>query len=435
MAQERVAAMGLADRGRMCAIVRRVCADNAHELARIELAETGIGRADHKTIKLQNIRYVLGTEAMRSEASSDATGLCLIEHAPWGVIGMVLPATHSRAHHGQQRHQYPGRRQYRRFQPAPVRRQSRRARAADVQPRDPARTGRGQRATTMAEATIQTAEGFSHHPGVALLCVTGGPAVVKAAMKFGKRVIAAGPGNPPVVVDETADLDAAASSIILGAGVRQQPAVHRRKGSVRSGRGGRCVPRHHAPRRRLPTGRRRHRSASPTPPSRFDGDGKGCAHAAREKDLIGKDAAVLAAPAGVRVPAGTRPAVRRNRRGPPLRAGGTDDAVPAGGARAPMWTPPSPASVKAEHGYRHTAMIHSRNLENATKMARAMNATLFVQNAPCYASLASAPSYLEPQHRHAHRRRSHHAADLHPRAPHRDRRRRAAESLNRDSTK
>ena len=51
------------------------------------------------------------------------------------------------------------------------------------------------------------------------------------------------------------------------------------------------------------------------------------------------------------------------------------------------------ASVRAEHGYRHTAVIHSRNVDNVTKMARAMNATLFVQNAPCFASL-NVPSYL-----------------------------------------
>ena len=69
----------------------------------------------------------------------------------------------------------------------------------------------------MAEPSIESAEELFRHPGVALLCVTGGPAVVKAAMQTGKRVIAAGPGNPPVVVDETACLDAAAKAIIEGA--------------------------------------------------------------------------------------------------------------------------------------------------------------------------------------------------------------------------
>src|ERR1039458_5663486 len=86
--QPRVASMGLEERERMNAIIRRICHDNADELARIELAETKIGRADHKAVKLRNIRYVLGTAAMRSDASSDSPGLCLIEYAPWGVIGM-----------------------------------------------------------------------------------------------------------------------------------------------------------------------------------------------------------------------------------------------------------------------------------------------------------------------------------------------------------
>src|SRR5690606_16675313 len=70
---------------------------------------------------------------------------------------------------------------------------------------------------TTSEATLRHAEELFQHAGVALLCVTGGPSVVKAAMKHGKRVIAAGPGNPPVVVDETADLDAAARAIVAGA--------------------------------------------------------------------------------------------------------------------------------------------------------------------------------------------------------------------------
>ena len=93
-AQKRVAAMSLGDRGRMCDLIKHVCAERADELARMELAETRLGRVDHKIQKLKNIRYVLGPEAMTTQAMSDATGACLIEHAPWGVIGMVLPATH-----------------------------------------------------------------------------------------------------------------------------------------------------------------------------------------------------------------------------------------------------------------------------------------------------------------------------------------------------
>ena len=94
-AQKRIAGMSLEERGRIIAIIRRMCAENAAEWARIELDETRLGRLDHKIEKLKNIRYVPGVEAMRSEVRTDASGLCLIERAPWGVIGMILPATHS----------------------------------------------------------------------------------------------------------------------------------------------------------------------------------------------------------------------------------------------------------------------------------------------------------------------------------------------------
>src|SRR4051812_14116836 len=94
-AQPKVAALGLDDRAKLCGVVRRLCHDNAAEWGRIELEETKLGRLDHKIVKLQNVRLTVGAEAMSSEAKTDAAGLCLIEHAPWGVIGMVLPATHS----------------------------------------------------------------------------------------------------------------------------------------------------------------------------------------------------------------------------------------------------------------------------------------------------------------------------------------------------
>ena len=199
VAQKRVAAMSLADRGRMCAIVRRVCADNAPELARIELAETGLGRVDHKIVKLQNIRYILGTEAMTSQAMSDSTGLCVIEHAPWGVIGMVLPATHCVPTLASNAINILAAGNTAVFSPHPA---GAKVTALGLQMfnREIERElGVANVLTTMAEPTIQAAEEIFAHPGVALLCVTGGPGVVKAASRFGKRVIAAGceAGNCP----------------------------------------------------------------------------------------------------------------------------------------------------------------------------------------------------------------------------------------------
>ena len=72
------------------------------------------------------------------------------------------------------------------------------------------------------------------------------------------------------------------------------------------------------------------------------------------------------------------------------------DQMGAGrGVRVPDIDAAIAAALKAEHGYRHTAMIHSNQIANVTKMARAMNTTLFVHNAPCSASLGlGGPGFL-----------------------------------------
>jgi aldehyde dehydrogenase len=216
-AQQRVAAMSLEDRGRMVTIIRRLCHDNAEEWARLELDETRIGRADHKAAKLRNIRLVPGVEAMQSEALSDTSGLCVIEHAPWGVIGMVLPATHSVPTMASNAINILAAGNTAVFSPHPTGFKIA-GRALRLFNREIERELGAANVLTMAsEATIKNVEEVFRHPRVALLCVTGGPAVVNAAMKSGKRVIAAGPGNPPAVVDETADLYAAAQAIIAGA--------------------------------------------------------------------------------------------------------------------------------------------------------------------------------------------------------------------------
>jgi len=391
IAQRRVAAMGLEDRERMNAIIRRICNDNADELARIELAETKIGRADHKAMKLRNIRFVLGADAMRTDAASDSSGLCLVEHAPWGVIGMVLPATHSVPTMASNAVNILAAGNTAVFSPHPAGAKVA-ARAMQMFNREIQRELGVANVLTMArEATIQNAERIFQHPDVALICATGGPAVVKAAMKFGKRVIAAGPGNPPVVVDETADLNAAAKAIIQGAsfdnnllciGEKEVFVVAsvadafldamRRAGAVQLD--ARAI------------------EALTKAAFEFTEDTRGARQPHVKRDLIGKDAAVLAEAAGVRVPPGTdllfgettedHPFVQEEQMMPFLpvvRVRDVDAAIQA--------------SVRAEHGHRHTAIIHSQNLENATKMARALDATLFVQNAPCFASL-NIPSYL-----------------------------------------
>jgi aldehyde dehydrogenase len=384
-AQVRVADLSLEERGRLVGIIRRVCDERARELAERELEETGIGRLDHKIAKLQAVKHVLGVEALRSDARSDASGLCVIERAPWGVVGMVLPATHSAPTMASNAINVLAAGNTAIFSPHPAA-AAVAAYALPIFNREIERAfGIKDALTMVAEPTIKSAEEVFHHPGVALLCVTGGPLVVKAAMKAGKRVIAAGPGNPPVVVDETADLDAAARAIIEGAAfdnnllcigekevfvvasvMKPFMAAMRKAGAHELD--GRAIERLTA--------------AAFT----FDEKGKGCGRAHLKKELLGKDVGVLAAAAGVRVPSDA-----------PLLFGETteDHAFVQEEQMMPFLpivsAPDFPAAVRAaqnaEHGYRHTALIHSRNVENVTTMARAMNTTLFVHNAPCTAAL------------------------------------------------
>src|SRR6478752_1259203 len=158
-----------------------------------------------------------GVEFMRSEVYSGDHGLAVIEHAPSGVIGAITPVTHSlptitgnavsmiasgntlvvNPHPSGKKVAAEG---VRRFNQAIFN---------DV--------GIDNLICLIAEPTIESADAIFNHRGVKLICVTGGPAVARAALKSSKRAIVAGPGNPPVVVDETADLDRAARAIIYGA--------------------------------------------------------------------------------------------------------------------------------------------------------------------------------------------------------------------------
>jgi aldehyde dehydrogenase len=383
-AQKKVEAMSLEERDRMIKIICRICMDRREELGRMELEETKVGRLDHKILKLTNMRLVLGVEAMRSDARSNPTGLCIIERAPWGVIGMMLPVTHSVPTMASNAINILAAGNTAVFGPHPS--GARVAQyALQLFNREIERQcGVANVLTAAVESSIENAELIFHHPKVALLCVTGGVAVARAAAKSGKRVIAGGPGNPPVVVDETANLDRAAISIIDGAafdnnllciGEKEVFVVAavadafneamRRAGAFQLDR----------------SAIERLTKAAFT----FEGGG-GCARAHVNKAFVGKDVAVLAAAAGVRVPPGTD-----------LLFGETDEDhafvveeqmmpfIPV--VRVRDVDAGIAAAVKAEHGYRHTAIIHTQNLETATRMARALNTTLFIQNAASPASL------------------------------------------------
>ena len=197
----------LEDRKRIIGHIRRIAIDQCVELGTMEMEETKIGRLAHKIEKLKTLgERSPGVEFLRSEVFSGDHGLAVIEHAPFGVIGAITPVTHSlptitgnaismiaagntlvvNPHPSGRRVAAEG---VRRFNEAIYR---------DL--------GIDNLICLITEPTLETAEAIFKHRDVRLICVTGGPGVARAAMQQAKRAIVAGPGNPPVVVDETADL-------------------------------------------------------------------------------------------------------------------------------------------------------------------------------------------------------------------------------------
>jgi aldehyde dehydrogenase len=371
----------IADRVKAIDCVRRITAEQAEELGRMEMEETKIGRLDHKIEKLQIVKLVPGVEFLKTDCLSGDHGITLIEHAPFGVIGAITPVTHSlptlagnvismmaggntlvvNAHPGWARIAAEG---VRRFNKAIYE-----------------ATGMENVVTMVEKPTLETAAEIFGHKGVRLLCVTGGPAVARAALESRKRAVVAGPGNPPVVVDESADLENAASSIVKGAAYdnnllciaeKEVFAVESIFNDLLNAMG-----RH---------GGYRLNSKEIEQLSALAFKSANDGHWILNRDLVGKDASVLAELIGVRVPAGTQ-----------ILFGETDKSNPfvceeqmmpfVPFVRAKDVAEAIRMAKEYEHGYRHTSIIHSRNVRNMTIMGREMDTTLYIKNGPCMAGL------------------------------------------------
>jgi len=392
--QPHLAGLSLDKRNEILEIIRKICEDRAEELAEMEYEETQIGRLDHKIEKLRIIRRVLGVEALRTEARSDSTGLSIIEYAPFGVIGMVLPATHSVPTMASNAINVLAAGNTAVFSPHPAARKVA-SYALDLFNQEIERkTGLANLMTTVEEPSIQTAEELFVHPDVSLLCVTGGPAVVRAAMKSGKRVIAAGPGNPPVVVDETADLEKAAADIIFGAAFDNNLlCIGEKEVFVVSSVADRFI----AAMRRHGAYLLTRDQVEKLTKAAFtfrEGDGKRYSRARLKRELIGKDPEVLAKAIGLRLPPDVDLLIGETEEDHPfVQEEQMMPFLPI--VRVPDVESGIKAALRAEHGYRHTAIMHSNDIANVTRMARVMNTTLFVHNAPCSASLGlDGPGFL-----------------------------------------
>jgi aldehyde dehydrogenase len=377
---------GVEARRKIVDIVKRLAEANAEPWGRLELEETKIGRLDHKIEKLQIIKLVPGVEWLAPYALSGDHGITHEEYTPFGVIGAVTPSTHSVPTLSGNIVNIVAAGNAVVFNAHPA---AARCAATAVRAYNEAihrETGIENIACIIEQPTLESFDALCRHELVKLLLVTGGPGVVKAAMQVGKRAICAGPGNPPVLVDDTPCMTRAARKIIQGAaydnnllciGEKQVFALDtianalmaemEKNGAVRLNQN------------QLDALTKAAFTFKP-------GEGGGCPHASVKKDLIGKDAAVLARAAGVSVPGGTQllfaetdfrhPFVMEEQMMPFLpivRVGSVEEGIQR--------------AFESELGYKHTSMIHSHDVEHMTAMARVLDTTLFIKNGPCMAGL------------------------------------------------
>ncbi|MEE2787194.1 MAG: aldehyde dehydrogenase family protein [Myxococcota bacterium] len=370
--------ISLKDRRRYIAALRQASLDALDVMSQMAVDETGLGRVADKIEKNRLVaEKTPGVEALQPTSWTGDDGLTLTEYAPYGIIGSITPCTNPTetilnngigmlaAGNAVVFNTHPN---------------AKRLSAWYIDLLNGAIEQCGGPANVfncVATPTIESAQQLMHHPEIRLLVVTGGGGVVKAAMSSGKRAIAAGPGNPPVVVDETAEIGQAARDLVFGASLDNNIICIVEKEIIAVADIADALKRematHHAVEVR---GRdlQRLEKLLITPDNHVN------------RDYIGKNASLILADAGIRAPESTRIAFAEVEESHPFVQ--HEMLMPVlGFVRVPNVDAAIDCAVRVEHGYGHTSVMHSTNITALSKMARAANTSIFVKNAPSAAGV------------------------------------------------
>ncbi|HAJ5669028.1 TPA: aldehyde dehydrogenase EutE [Escherichia coli] len=363
VAAAKVAQQGLksvAMRQLAIAAIREAGEKHARDLAELAVSETGMGRVEDKFAKnVAQARGTPGVECLSPQVLTGDNGPTLIENAPWGVVASVTPSTNPAAKKVSQRA------------------------ITLLNLAIVAAGGPENLLVTVTNPDIETAQRLFKFPGIGLLVVTGGEAVVEAARKHtNKRLIAAGAGNPPVVVDETADLARAAQSIVKGASFDNNIICADEKVLIVVDSVADELMRLMEGQHAVKLTAEQAQQLQSVLLKNIDERGKGTV----SRDWVGRDAAKIAAAIGLKVPEQTRLLFVETTAEHPFAV--TELMMPVlPVVRVANVADAIALAVKLEGGCHHTAAMHSRNIENMNQMANAIDTSIFVKNGPCIAGL------------------------------------------------
>jgi acyl-CoA reductase-like NAD-dependent aldehyde dehydrogenase len=375
---------GLESRRVIVEAMRAAMLREGERLAYLAHAETGLGRADDKVQKnLLVTTRTPGPEDLEPQAVTGDGGMMVTEYAPYGVIGSISPTTNPTSTIINNSIAIIAAGNAVTFNVHPS---ARLVSIENIQLLNRAIIGAGgppDLVTAVAHPTLESARQLMAHPDVRVLLVTGGPAVVREALRTPKKAITAGPGNPPAVVDQTADVEQAARDIVRGASFDNNIICVDEKTTIVVDTVADALVR-----AMQATGAYRLKEHELKRLERviFNEMGAPNKAGAINPAWIGKDAGALLAEIGVAVEGDVRLLIAE---------------VPA--EHSLVWTeqmmPVMPVvrvrdvdaaidlAVRSEHGFRHTASIHSTNVDTITTMARAMNCSILVANGPNFSGL------------------------------------------------
>ncbi len=386
VAYKAVRAMSVEKREELITEIRRLTRAEAHIMAEIGVKETGMGRVDHKTAKHMLVAdKTPGTEDIVSNAKTGDYGLTLVEMAPFGVVGAITPSTNPSetvicnsigmiaAGNGVVFNPHPNAIAASNYAVDLVNRASKAMGGPEIL------------VCSMKKPTLESAAIMQSHPLIRLLVCTGGPGVVKAVLSSGKKAIGAGAGNPPVIVDDTADIGKAGKDIIDGCTFDNNlPCIAEKEVFAFRNIADELIS------VMLKNGAYMIDSAQAAKLAEIvlvdKTDKKGNVRKIVNRDCVGRDAKVILSKLGITVSDDIRciicetdfnhPFVQEELMMPILpivRVNDIDEAIDL--------------AVKAEHGNRHTAHMHSKNVDNLSRFAREVETTIFVKNAPSYAGI------------------------------------------------
>ncbi|MBN2709326.1 MAG: aldehyde dehydrogenase EutE [Calditrichaceae bacterium] len=370
-------------RAKIIQAMRNAGVKHARELAEMAVIETGMGRVEDKIIKnISQAEKTPGIEDLKPEALSGDHGLTITEKAAWGVIASVTPSTNPVATVINNAISMIAAGNAVVFAPHPAAKKTSQKTIALLNEAVISVGGPPALFTTVAEPSIATAQELFRYPGIDLLVVTGGEAVVEAARKTtNKRLMAAGAGNPPVVVDETADVPKAAKDIVWGASFDNNIICSDEKEIIVVDSVADQLKKEMAGNNAVELNPQQAESLAKIILEDYPG-----ANPKINRKWVGKNAAALAKEIGLNIPADTRllfteaadthpfalielmmPVI------PVIRVSDADKAIDA--------------AIKLERGLHHTAAMHSKNIDHLHRMANEINTSIFVKNGPCLAGL------------------------------------------------